>query len=73
MELFTVKSRGGEVLKSFNSKPEAKAYRNELCGSELMAKHKENPNTTKLLYVVSKGKDHRLSGVTTRVIYRGKK
>lgn len=72
MELFVVK-KGNEVIKSFPNKLEAKAFRNEQCGQELMAKHRENPNTTELPYTVSKGKDHRLAGVTNAVIYRRKR
>ena len=61
MELFVVANRATkEVVGRFNNKMEAKAKRNELCGPEELKALKED-NFHNLPFVVSKGKDHRLT------------
>ena len=61
MELFVVKRRGGEVLKSgLNNKREAKAHRDSILPEEELKQLKESNGSFEASIIISRGRDHTL-------------
>lgn len=60
MELFVVKNRSHEILGSFEAKPKARAFRNELLKKEGIPEDKleEVLKSGKAPFFISEGKDH---------------